>query len=254
MTTKKFEFIGSSGQRLFARLEVPEEPPSTYALFAHCFTCSKDLKAVVRISRHLAAAGIAVFRFDFTGLGESEGDFPDTNFSTNLQDLLAAAEFVADTMGPPRLLIGHSLGGSAVLSVANRIPGVEAIVTIAAASDTSHLSHNLIRMAPELEHHGEATVVLGGRSFQIRSQLVGDLESHRMEEAIGSLAKPLLVMHSPQDEIVEIEHGLRIFDLANDPKSFVALDGADHLLIHNESDSVYVADMLSTWAKHNIDL
>ncbi len=254
MATRKFEFLGSSGLRLVARLEEPEKPTNTYALFAHCFTCSKDLKAIVRISRRLAAAGIAVFRFDFAGLGESEGDFPDTNFSTNLEDLLAAADFVADNLGPPRLLIGHSLGGAAVLSVANQVAGVEAVATIAAVSDTSHLGDKLIRMAPEIERQDEATVVLGGRSFQIRSQLMRDLESHRMEEAIGSLAKPLLVMHSPQDEIVDIEHGFRIFDLANDPKSFVALEGADHLLIHNESDSIYVADLLSIWARHNIDL
>ncbi len=254
MRPERHQFTGPSGHRLSARLELPEGSSDSYALFAHCFTCSKDLKAAVRISRALAEEGIGVFRFDFTGLGESEGGFPDTNFTTNLEDLVAAASYMADRVAPPRLLIGHSLGGAAVLSVANRLRSVQAVATIAAISDTTHLSEKLLTMAPEIEHQGEATVVLGGRSFQIRKQLVRDLESHRMEAAISSLEKPLLVMHSPQDEIVDIEHGRRIFDLAGDPKSFVALDGADHLLLRDEADSIYVAKVLAIWAQRYLDL
>ena len=254
MTTTRHEFESPSGDWLSARLETPTGEPRTFALFAHCFTCSKDLKAVVRISRHLAKAGIAVFRFDFTGIGESEGDFPDTNFSTNLADLMAAAAYMEERLGAPELLIGHSLGGAAVLSVADRIASARAVATIAAPSDTSHLGDKLIQMAPDLEASGEASVELGGRSFKIRRQLLRDLDSHHMEKALKSLTKPLLVLHSPNDGTVDIDHGYRIFALAAGTKSFVSIDRGDHLLLENRQAAGYAADMLVAWASHSLDL
>lgn len=254
MTTTKHEFPSPSGDTLSARLETPSEAPKACALFAHCFTCSKDLKAVVRISRHLAKAGIAVLRFDFTGIGESEGDFPDTNFSTNLADLMAAADYMQEEIGAPKLLIGHSLGGAAVLSVADRIPTAKAIATIAAPSDTSHLGDKLIQMAPDLEKSGEAAVVLGSRSFKIRRQLLHDLDAYHMESVLKSLTKPLLILHSPDDDTVGIDHGYRIFELAAGPKSFVSVDRGDHLLLENREAADYAAAVLVAWARHSLDL
>ena len=240
-------FPGHTDSKLAARLDRPTGQPVTYALFAHCFTCSKDYHAVSRISRALAARGIAVLRFDFTGLEESEGDFADTNFSSNLEDLLAAAKFLGENLGPPELLIGHSLGGSAVLAAARSIPESTAVVTIGAPSDPADLRPTLTGAAPEIETEGEAEVVLAGRKFRIKRQLLEDLLEHNLRRAIGELDKALLVLHSPADKIVGIEHAHRIFEAAKHPKSFVAIEGADHLLTdHAASD--YVASVISSWS------
>lgn len=239
-------FIGQTGAKLAARLDRPTAQPVTYALFAHCFTCSKDFHAVSRISRALAARGIAVLRFDFTGLGESEGDFADTNFSSNLEDLLRAAQFLRKNLGPPELLIGHSLGGSAVLAAASSIPESSAVVTIGAPSDPRHLRPILTGAASEIEGEGEAEVILAGRKFRIKRQLLEDLREHNLRDILGNLGRALLVLHSPNDEVVGIEHAHRIFDAAKHPKSFVAIAGADHIL-GERAAAEYVASGISAW-------
>jgi fermentation-respiration switch protein FrsA (DUF1100 family) len=246
-STLRLHFTGAFGDRLAARVEMPVGKPTACALFAHCFTCGKDLKAVVRISRALAERGIAVFRFDFTGLGESAGDFADTNFSSNLEDLVAAAELMRGEWGGAQILIGHSLGGAAVLAAARRIPEVKAVATLAAPSDTEHLRDTLVDIAPELESSGEAEVSLGGRPVRVRRQLLTDLEEQSMMASIHNLDLPLLIFHSPVDEVVGIDHARRIYKAAKHPKSFVSLDGADHLLLAREEDSGFVADVLAAW-------
>jgi putative redox protein len=192
-------------------------------------------------------------RFDFTGIGESEGDFVDTDFSSNIDDLVAAADFLRETYGPPRILIGHSLGGAAVLSAAGRIPDAVAVATIAAPSDTTHLGDRLIRMAPELDERGEAEVHLGGRRFRVSRELVEDLRERSLGQAIAGLDKALLVMHSPTDEVVGIDNAWRIFESAKQPKSFVSLDDADHLLLRHEKDARYAAEVLAAWAERYLD-
>lgn len=236
------------GHRLAALLEKPAEEPRAWALFAHCFSCSKDLKAVAWISRVLVEHDIGVLRFDFTGLGESEGDFSHTNFSSNLEDVVAAADFLRREHRAPRLLIGHSLGGAAVLAAAGRIPEATAVATIATPSDTTHLSEGLIRMAPEIEERGEAEIHLGGQTFCIRKQFIDDLRQQTLLRSVRELDRALLVLHSPADEVVEIEHARRIFDAAGEPKSFVSLDRADHLLMNDRKDARYVADVLAAWS------
>ena len=248
ISSDRLQFPGASGGLLTARLERPAAEPAAYALFAHCFTCSKDYKAVVRISRLLADRGIAVLRFDFTGLGESEGEFSDSNFSTNLGDFVAAADFLRREYDPPQLLIGHSLGGTAALAAAGRIPETQAVVTIAAPCGTHHLKNLLETKAPDLAAAGEAEVDIAGRTIRIKRQLLDDLENHAVAEHIAHLGKPLMVFHSPDDRILPIEHAHRIFEAASHPKSFVSLDGADHLLLRREEDARYVGDVLASWA------
>lgn len=228
------------------RLERPASEPLAYALFAHCFTCSKDVRAVGGISRALAERGYAVLRFDFTGLGESEGDFAGTNFSSNLGDLAAAAEFLRMRYRAPRLLIGHSLGGAAALVAARRIPECVAVATIAAPSDTEHLHHLLIRKAPAVLAEGVAQVRIGGRTFTVTRQLLEDLAQRHVEESLAALGRALLIMHSPADTVVGIDHAERLFAGASHPKSFVSLDGADHLL-SSERDLRFAAETLAAW-------
>jgi putative redox protein len=247
--SERVRFEGAFGDQLAARVDLPTDRPMAIALFAHCFTCSKDLKPIVRISRALAERGIGVVRFDFTGIGESDGDFADTNFTSNLEDLVAAAGFVRREYDGPQLLIGHSLGGAAVLAAAHRVPEARLVATIAAPSDTSHLSETLLRHAPELETEGEAEVVLAGRRVRVRRQLVDDLDEQSMSERIAQLDRPLLLFHSPADKVLDIEHAHRIFELARHPKSLVSLEGADHLLLENREDAVFVADVLATWTR-----
>jgi len=247
-STLRLHFEGAFGDRLAARVEMPIGKPTACALFAHCFTCGKDLKAVVRISRALAERGVAVFRFDFTGLGESAGDFADTNFSSSLEDLVAAADLMRGEWGGAQILIGHSLGGAAVLAAARRIPEVKAVATLGAPSDTEHLRETLVGIAPELESTGEAEVNLGGRPVRVRRQLLADLEEQSMMASIHNLGLPLLIFHSPVDEVVGIDHAQRIYKAARHPKSFVSLDGADHLLMARQEDSRFVADVLAAWA------
>ncbi len=249
MPFEKHLFNSMTGDRLAARLDLPDDaPPDAYALFAHCFTCNKNYKAMAHISRALAEAGFAVLRFDFTGLGESEGDFADTNFSSNVADLIAAADFLQANFEPPKILIGHSLGGSAVLQAAARIPSALAVVPIASPCEPSHLMRLLEGTQESIEARGEAEITIGDRTFRIKKQLLDDLEQTRMQDTIQQLNRALLVVHSPQDRVVGIDNGVRTFQAAQQPKSFISVDGADHLL-SNPSDSLYVGLMIATWAQ-----
>ncbi len=249
MNLLKLSFRSTSGQQLAARLGLPDDrEPAAYALFAHCFTCNKNYKAMANISRAMADRGLGVFRFDFTGLGESEGDFAETDFSSNVADLVAAAHFLEAEYQAPRILVGHSLGGSAALQAAGRIPSCRAVVTIAAPSETGHLAHLLKSRAEEIEASGQAQVNVGGRTFTIKKQLLDDLERTNMQAAIRDLDRALLVCHSPQDRTVAVENALNIFEAASYPKAFLSLDGADHLL-SEERDSLYLGSVIVAWAK-----
>jgi putative redox protein len=226
--------------------------PLAYALFAHCFTCSKNLNAVVNIARALNQARIAVLRFDFTGLGESEGEFADTNFSSNVADLVAAARYLGEAYEAPSVLIGHSLGGAAVLRAASEMSGVRAVATIGAPADPGHVAHLIASSREEIEARGEAEVEIAGRRFRIRKQFLDDLEAARMEVAIAGLGRALLIFHSPVDTIVGIENAERIYKSARHPKSFISLDRADHLL-RDSRDSLYVGAVLAAWAAKYIE-
>lgn len=246
MKSEHLRFPGAQGAIFAARLESPDVTPTAYALFAHCFTCSKDLKAAGWISRSLVARGIAVLRFDFTGIGESEGEL--SGFSSNLEDLVAAADFLRQEREAPQLLVGHSLGGAAVLAAAARIPEARAVATIGAPSATRHLRDTLVHLSPELEARGEAEVDLGGgRRFHIDQKLLEDFSEDHLTRALGELRKPLLLFHSPVDNIVGVEHARRLYEAAKHPKSFVSLGMADHLL-SDEKDARYVGDVLGAWA------
>jgi uncharacterized OsmC-like protein/alpha/beta superfamily hydrolase len=248
MQFKKLQFKNKDGQILSARLDLPVDgQPAAFALFAHCFTCSKNTKAIAHISRALTHEGIAVLRFDFTGLGESEGDFADTNFSSNVDDLVAAAEFLKSDYQAPKILIGHSLGGAAVIQAAGRIPSSKAVVAIAAPADPQHLTHALGSVTQTIERHGEAEVNLAGRTFKLKKQFLDDLQFINMKEALKNLNKALLVLHSPMDETVAIDNAAQIFQAARHPKSFVSLDKADHLL-SNPDDSLYAGSVIAAWA------
>ncbi len=247
MPSERVEFTGSQGDMLAARLDRPHGAPRAYALFAHCFTCSKDIFAAARIARALTAYGVAVLRFDFTGLGSSEGEFANTNVSSNVDDLVRAADFLRQREQAPAILIGHSLGGAAVLAAAARVPEAVAVATIGAPADPAHVSRLMAAQKAEIESEGEAEVVLGGRSFRIRKQFLDDLAGHKLDAAIGAMNKALLVLHSPIDETVAIDDAARIFTAAKHPKSFVSLDTADHLLTR-PADAEYVAEVLAGWA------
>jgi uncharacterized OsmC-like protein/alpha-beta hydrolase superfamily lysophospholipase len=245
--SEKLSFTGADGQRLAARFEQPRGPRRAVALFAHCFTCTKDIYAASRIAGGLAARGIAVLRFDFTGLGHSEGEFANTNFSSNVDDLVAAADHLREAHEAPKIIIGHSLGGAAVLAAAGRIPEAAAVATIGAPAEPAHVRHLFQEAGPEIEARGEAEVRLAGRPFTIKKQFLEDIEATRLEAAIGGLRKALLVFHAPRDAMVGIENAGRIFAAAKHPKSFVSLDDADHLLSRRE-DAAYVAEVLAAWA------
>jgi len=246
--TTRLTFPGATGARLVANLTEPTGGQvSGCAVFAHCFTCSKDLKAAVRISRELARLGIAVLRFDFTGIGESAGDFADTNFSSNVEDLLAAARFLADVRQAPSLAVGHSLGGAAVLQAAGRLDAVRAVATIGAPYDPAHVAHLFAAAEPTIRAAGEAEVLLAGRRFRITRQFLDDLEAVRVDDRLAQLQRALLVMHSPVDTIVGIENAERLYRAAKHPKSFVSLDSADHLLTRDD-DARYAARVLAAWA------
>ncbi len=244
----RVQFPGALGDTIVGRLDLPADRPRAFALFAHCFTCTKDLKAVGWISRELVDRRIALLRFDFTGLGESGGDFAETNFTSNLDDLVAAAEFLRSEYEAPRILIGHSLGGTAVIAAAPRIPETAAVATIAAPTVTAHLREFLTRQAPDLGPDEVTKVDVMGNQVRIKGKLLDDLRQHDIKDDAARLGLPLLVMHAPHDEVVSIEEGHRLFDAAGHPKSFIALDGADHLLIERESDARYVAEALASWA------
>ena len=248
MPTRPLSFEGSQGNTLSARLELPASGrPRAWALFAHCFTCSKNIRAAVQISRGLAARGIAVLRFDFTGLGESEGEFEDTNFSSNIQDLVAAARALEAEHGAPSILIGHSLGGAAVLRAAAELPSVKAVATIGAPAESLHVLCLLRDSAEEIAAKGEAEVDIGGRPFLVRQQFVEDLERQSSESVLRDLRRALLIMHAPTDQTVGIENAAQLYEMARHPKSFVSLDGADHLL-GNPTDAEFVSGVLAAWA------
>jgi uncharacterized OsmC-like protein/alpha/beta superfamily hydrolase len=254
MQFQKLFFTNAEGKKLAARLDLPvDEKPAAFAIFAHCFTCTKNFNAVVNINRAMAMEGIAVLRFDFTGLGESEGDFSGTSFSTNVSDLLAAAEFLKTHFEAPKLLIGHSLGGAAVLHAASKIPSVQAVATIAAPAELGSLAGLLGSSQEELDRTGEATVDVSGREFKIKREFLEDLQRAKMEETIHDLRKPLLIFHSPLDSIVGIDNAARIFMAARHPKSFISLDKADHLLSRRE-DSLYVGSVLAAWSRKYLDI
>ena len=250
---EKIRFKNADGNALAARLDRPDgESPCAFALFAHCFTCSKDLRAAGAISRALTRHGIAVLRFDFTGLGESEGDFADTNFSSNVEDLIAAADYLSEHYEAPRILVGHSLGGAAVLQAAQRLDSVQAVSTIGAPYDPEHVTQHLQDAVEDIEEKGEARVQLAGRTFTIRKQFLDDLAATKMEATIRTLGRALLIFHSPVDQTVGANNAAKIFQAAKHPKSFVSLDDADHLLT-DRSDAEYLGVVLGAWAEKYVD-
>lgn len=248
MQTERKDFPGTDGQMLAARLDAPSGPVKAYALFAHCFTCGKDVFAASRIAQALTEHGIAVLRFDFTGLGASEGEFANTNFSSNVADLVAAADFMRREHAAPQILIGHSLGGAAVLAAAGAIAEVKAVVTIAAPSDPEHVKGLFGAALATIETDGEAQVQLAGRPFKIKRQFLVDVAAQNLAAKTATLKRALLVMHSPSDTTVDISNALEIFTAAKHPKSFISLDDADHLLTRRE-DAVYVAGMIAAWSE-----
>ncbi len=250
---EKIRFENADGNALAARLDRPDgESPCAFALFAHCFTCSKDLRAAGAISRALTRHGIAVLRFDFTGLGESEGEFADTNFSSNVEDLIAAADYLSEHHEAPRILVGHSLGGAAVLQAAQRLDSVQAVSTIGAPYDPEHVTQHLQDAVEDIEEKGEARVQLAGRTFTIRKQFLDDLAATKMETTIRTLGRALLIFHSPVDQTVGANNAAKIFQAAKHPKSFVSLDDADHLLT-DRSDAEYLGVVLGAWAEKYVD-
>ncbi|MDH3228500.1 MAG: alpha/beta fold hydrolase [Alphaproteobacteria bacterium] len=252
MQSEKITFPGSQGEPLAARLDRPDVDVRGYALFAHCFTCSKDTLAAARIAEALVEHGFAVLRFDFTGLGGSGGDFANTDFSSNVADLLNAASHLREQYQAPALLIGHSLGGAAVLAAAADIPEARAVATIGAPAEPAHVASHLAAARPEIEAKGMAEVAIAGRSFCIRKEFLDDIEGQKLEEAIAGLRKALLVFHAPRDEIVGIDNAERIFKAAKHPKSFISLDDADHMLSRKQ-DAHWVAGVLAAWADRFID-
>ena len=254
MQAQRLAFENEDGRKLSARLDLPlDGVVMAYAVFAHCFTCGKNLRAAAAISRALAARGIGVLRFDFTGLGESEGDFADTGFTSNVRDLVAAARFLEQGYQAPQILVGHSLGGAAVLQAARELDSVRAVATVAAPAEPSHVLAMIGERRRDIEERGSAEVELAGRRFRIGRQFLDDLDDTRMEQRIGELKRPLLVMHSPLDRQVDVENASRIFLNARHPKSFVSLDRADHLL-SNADDAEYAGTVIAAWASKYLDV
>ncbi|HEY2527438.1 MAG TPA: bifunctional alpha/beta hydrolase/OsmC family protein [Xanthobacteraceae bacterium] len=253
MPAERFDFYNAQGQQLATLLDSPGGPTRAVALFAHCFACGKDNKAAHRIAEGLKRHGIAVLRFDFTGLGGSEGDFADTTFSSNVDDLVAAAAHLRERLAAPAMLIGHSLGGAAVLAVAHRIAEARAVVTIGAPFDPAHVTHLFAGRLADIGAEGEIEVTLGGRPFRIRRALLDDISQQNLSARIGELRRALLIFHSPTDEIVGIDNASHIFAAARHPKSFVSLSGADHLL-SRQSDGAYVAGVIAAWAERYLDI
>jgi len=254
MPSQRTEFPGSQGATLAARLDLPDPPggaPHAWALLAHCFTCSKDTKAAAHIARALAARGFGVLRFDFTGLGGSGGDFANTHFSSNVDDLVAAADWLRAEHGTPALLVGHSLGGAAVLAAAHRIADVRAVATLGAPFEPDHVTHQFGADLQVIAEHGQATVTLAGRPFTITQAFLDDLSGQQQTTRIRQLRRPLMVMHSPTDTVVDVDNAAAIFQAALHPKSFVSLDGADHLL-NRESDARFAAEVIAAWASRYV--
>ncbi len=254
MKSRAVKFPNAEGSQLSGRLDLPEdEVPIAWALFAHCFTCGKNLRATSHISSALCRQKIAVLRFDFTGLGQSEGDFSDTNFSSNVADLLAAAAWLRKEQSAPMILIGHSFGGAAALQAAGQLPEVRAVATIAAPFDPEHVAHLFADTKEQIELNGEAEVTLVGRTFTLRRQFFLDLSDQQVEARIQSLKAALLVMHSPIDQTVGIDNAAKIYQAAKHPKSYISLDDADHLL-SREADALYAGEMIASWARRYLEV
>lgn len=251
-SSKKFDFTNSEGEKLSGRLELPSNPIA-FAIFAHCFTCSKNILAATRISKTLGEMGIAVLRFDFTGLGNSEGDFSNTNFSSNIQDLKSAYAAIEQEFEAPQILIGHSLGGAACLKIAPELDHLKAIVTIGAPSDTEHVTELFQEASDEIEKTGRAKVKLAGREFTIKKQFVDDIKEQDILEGLSKTRKAFLILHSPLDETVSINHAGKIYNALKHPKSYVSLDKADHL-VTDQADARYIADLIRTWVSRYIDI
>ncbi len=250
--TERLTFTGSTGETLAARFERPDGPVRAYALFAHCFSCSKDGFAAARISKALGDAGIGVLRFDFTGLGQSDGDFANTTFSSNVADLVAAADALRAQYGPPALLVGHSLGGAAVIMAADKIPEARAVAVLGAPADVTHVAAQFADQLTQIREDGSAQVSLAGRAFTIKRDFVEDLEQHKVTQAAGDLRRALLILHAPRDETVSIDNATELFVSAKHPKSFVSLDDADHLLTRR-ADASYAASVIAAWAARYLD-
>jgi putative redox protein len=252
MRSERFDFPNAKGEKLAAVLDLPLGKPTAYALFAHCFTCGKDILSAKRIAERLTIHGIAVLRFDFTGLGSSEGEFANTHFSSNVDDLVAAADHLRKVYSAPAILIGHSLGGCAVLAASHRIAEARAVVTIAAPYDPSHVVGLFKEKVAQIQNQGEVEVQLAGRPFRIKREFLDDVAEKKLNECLANLRKALLVFHSPTDATVGIENASHIFGAAKHPKSFVSLAGADHLL-SKKNDAVYVANVIAAWAERYLD-
>lgn len=254
MKTLRIKFKNRDEIDLSARLEMPiGSTPTQFAVFAHCFTCGKNIKAATVISRQLTQSGFGVLRFDFTGLGQSDGDFAETGFTSNIQDLEAAANYLAENYRAPTFILGHSLGGTAAIHAAGRIESIKAVCTISAPFEAHHVMHMIESSRDEIREKGRAKVSIGGRPFEIGNTFIDDLEKHQTKNVLPDLKKPILILHSPQDTIVSIDNAADIYTTAHHPKSFVTLDGADHL-VSAESDATYVADISAAWVKRYIDL
>ena len=254
MSSEKVTFKNKEGFELHGKLELPmDQAPHNFVIFAHCFTCNKNFFAVKNISDALTDRGFGVLRFDFTGLGESEGEFSDSNFSGNVEDLLCAEEFLRTNYKSPTLLIGHSLGGPAVYFAAQSLPKVKAVATLGAPSSITHVRHLIKDNLEEINKNGKALVNIGGRSFSIKKQFIEDLEKKELKEILPKLKKSILILHSPQDSIVEIKNAEELYLAAKHPKSFVTLEGADHLL-SNKKDSQYAGNIIGSWATRYLEI
>lgn len=245
------DFTNRDGQTLSGRLEIPDGITKAYAVFAHCFTCSKNVRAATTVSKSLAEQGVAVLRFDFTGLGNSEGDFANSSFSSNVNDLIDAATALRERHDAPQLLIGHSLGGAAVLLAAAQLDSVKAVATIGAPSEPAHVEKLIGRSTTKQHDDGSASIELGGRELRISSSFISDLKSNRIAAVLPALHKPIMIFHSPVDTVVSIDHARRLYEVAQHPKSFVSLDGADHML-SNPDDGRFVALTLAAWASRYV--
>lgn len=248
MPSQRVTFKNQSGIQLAGIVDLPDDPPRGFALFAHCFTCTKDLKAIVKISRRLATHGIGVLRFDFTGLGNSGGDFSQSNIQTNMSDIAAANDWLAKEHQPPELLIGHSLGGAAMMAMVGKIESARSIATLASPSGTKHLAKFLESQNPDIRQLGVGEVVIGGRSHTMRTQLLDSLSEFDLKPLIQQISIPHMVLHSPVDKTLAFKHAEEIFAWTGGAKSLITLDGSDHLLINQPEDVNYVADLIATWS------
>lgn len=252
MKSKRLEFTGSLGYKLSALLDLPDDAdPIAFAMFAHCFTCNKNYKILNYVNQALTVNNIAVLRFDFTGLGASQGSFSDTNFSSNIGDIISGAEFLELNYEAPKLLIGHSFGGAAVIHAAREIKSCQAVVTIAAPSNLNSIRSILTNKQDELQRNGEAVFTILGRQFRLKKQFLDDLEHANIEKAIKNLTQPILICHSTGDEIVAFENALQLFEMANHPKSLVSLDKADHL-VSDKNDGNYLGQLIASWVSKYI--